>query len=362
MQKKKMEQGARITQQDIADSLNISRLTVSKALNNGKGVSPETHNRVLQKAREIGYTRLSLSDLEVLGEVENGRVERLTEKPSGGQIYLLSNLRCTTDSYWAPVISGIVELLDRYDYSLTLCFVSLFDRDDFDFPGSFDMNAARGIIQLGNFTRRHTQKIRQCGVPLVSIDTSADFDEDEMLCDVIMSINTQPMMQLIDHLITRGHKRLGYVGSTDTQLTFKERWDGFCAAMKDAGLPIDPRNCFLSEADQAVRRILQDGRLDDLSTFPTALVCANDMTAISMMNLLKEHGVMVPDQVAVCGFDNLSESAMAELTTANVNKMELGIRAAEEIIWRIQNPDRPYEMIRIMKSEPILRHSTDRVL
>ena len=69
----------------------------------------------------------------------------------------------------------------------------------------------------------------------------------------------------------------------------------------------------------------------------------NDVLAISLM---REHfraaGVKVPEMVAMAGFDNLSQSLAADLTTVSVNREELGMSAAETILWRLENPERPY--------------------
>ena len=66
----------------------------------------------------------------------------------------------------------------------------------------------------------------------------------------------------------------------------------------------------------------------------------------------------MPEMVAVAGFDNLSESLAADLTTVSVNREELGMSAAETILWRIENPERPYRVIRISGAELIVRNST----
>lgn len=216
----------RTTQQDIADYLKISRLTVSKALNYASGVSEETRNLILSTAKQLGYRHISerqMQEAEVPSEQE-GNVTMSDLK----QICLFSNLNCTTDSYWAPVISGMVRTLTKRGYNLNLCFLDLSEDTDFEFPINFNPRTASGIIQLGNFKKHHIRRIRECGLPVV----------------------------------------------------------------------------------------------------------------------------------AVAGFDNLSESLAADLTTVSVNREELGMSAAETILWRIENPERPYRVIRISGAELIVRNST----
>ena len=162
----------RTTQQDIADYLKISRLTVSKALNYASGVSEETRNLILSTAKQLGYRHISerqMQEAEVPSEQE-GNVTMSDLK----QICLFSNLNCTTDSYWAPVISGMVRTLTKRGYNLNLCFLDLSEDTDFEFPINFNPRTASGIIQLGNFKKHHIRRIRECGLPVVAVDTVED--------------------------------------------------------------------------------------------------------------------------------------------------------------------------------------------
>ena len=115
---------------------------------------------------------------------------------------------------------------------------------------------------------------------------------------------------------------------------------------------------FYGEFQEIVQKIEAEERLSHLKNFPTAVVCFNDVLAISLMRYFRAAGVKVPEMVAVAGFDNLSESLAADLTTVSVNREELGMSAAETILWRIENPERPYRVIRISGAELIVRNST----
>ena len=114
----------------------------------------------------------------------------------------------------------------------------------------------------------------------------------------------------------------------------------------------------IGEFQEIVQKIEAEERLSHLKNFPTAVVCFNDVLAISLMRYFRAAGVKVPEMVAVAGFDNLSESLAADLTTVSVNREELGMSAAETILWRIENPERPYRVIRISGAELIVRNST----
>lgn len=348
----------RTTQQDIADYLKISRLTVSKALNYATGVSDETRNLILSTAKQLGYRHISERQIQTASSEYVREAAALDLK----QICLFSNLNCTTDSYWAPVISGMVKTLTKRGYNLNLCFLDLSEDTDFEFPMNFNSKTASGIIQLGNFKKHHIRRIKESGLPVVAVDTVEEAWEEGLFSDVIIGDNEGPMKVLVGHLADMGHTRIGYAGAINGQLTNRERWRGYCEGMKAAGLNVGAEDYFTGEFQKIIQKIEAEERLSDLKNFPTAVVCFNDVLAISVMRYLRAAGVKVPEMVAVAGFDNLSESMAADLTTVNVNREELGMSAAETILWRIENPERPYRVIRISGSELIVRNSTSHSL
>jgi len=349
----------KVTQQDIADSLSISRLTVSKALNNMGGVSADTRNQILKVAKELGYQHISEKQL-ITARCLNENDEKNLLFPSK-QIYLFSNLKYT-DSYWAPVISGMARVFSNCGYNLNLCLLNLSDESEFEFPVNFDFKAACGIIQFGNFKKSHCKQIQKCTLPIISIDTIEEAEKEGLFSDTIMSMNIEPMAALVDHLVRQGHTKIGYAGLQKGQLTNKERWTGYCLGMERAGLQINPGFCFSGETEDICEQLEKEKRLTNLKDFPTAIICFNDMLAISIMKYLRANRVSVPDVVAIAGFDNLSESQVADLTSVHVNKEEIGMCAAEMMLWRMEHPGRPYRLVRIFDNKLLIRNSTSRSL
>lgn len=339
----------KVTQQDIADALNISRITVSKAMNGGSGVREEMRRYILKKAEEMGYQRPA-------SEQEAGGPD-----PARRLISLFTLRGGNTGSYWSKVVDGMVNVLVAEGYDMNICFVELPDSETISLPGNFLPGMTDGIVTLGNFERGHIEKIKALGLPVVSVDTVTDANEYRLMVDTVMICNEQPVTEITTHLIRSGHRKIGYVGEKRTCRSFRERWLGFKRAMEKAGLEINPAYCFTSEdfyslkAEEITEGILR------MSEYPTALVCGNDFTAVSVIQALREQGLRVPDDVAVSGFDNVSEACLLNITSVDGVKTELGMRAAEEIIWRIGHPDRPFELIR-MPTKVVYRESTVREL
>ena len=348
----------KITQTDIANHLNISRLTVSKALNNEYGVSDHTRKMVLRASEELGYNRTRMKKT-----FSRQSIQKRNKRGSRNQkqISLFLNLGLDSDSYWAPVIRELTTILSEYGYNLNLCFLTTANGEPVDFPMNFQADETDGIIQFGNFKKHQIDQLMDTGLPMVSIDKIIDGGDTELLCDTIMSTNIDPMAKMVKHLVECGYKRIGYVCENVSQLTMNERWLGYLQGMKESGLEINERDCFFGEFLEIIHNIEKEGRLDNLADFPDAIMCYNDMQAVALMQYFQKHNVKVPDTIALTGYDNVSQSAVADLTTINVNKEELGMCAAELMLWRIENPDRPYRMVRLYGSELIIRGSTKRL-
>jgi LacI family transcriptional regulator len=102
-----------------------------------------------------------------------------------------------------------------------------------------------------------------------------------------------------------------------------------------------------------------DQQLETLGQWPSAFICANDFIAISVMKSLKNRGVKVPEQVAVCGFDDASESRVIEphLSTVHIYSSHMGIVSAEMLLSRIKDPARPYQVTHVA-TDVLFRDST----
>jgi LacI family transcriptional regulator len=336
---------AKITQQDIADALNCSRVTVSKAIKGSSGIRKEMRRSVLEKAEELGYK--FPVNTKMTPNVQSLR--RL--------ISLITRRGGNTGSFWSKVVDGMVNVLVSHGYDMNICFVDLVDHENISLPGNFLPNLTEGIVTLGNFKRGHIEKIKALGLPVVSVDTVTEANEYRLLVDTLMLCNEQPITEITMHLIQNGHHKIGYVGEKHTCRSFRERWLGFRRAMVQAGIPIDPAYCFIgADSKSLTAEDILDG-IRNMKEYPTAFVCGNDFTAVNVVQALKEKELRVPEDIAVSGFDNVSEAYLLNITSVDSFKTELGMRAAEEILWRIKHPDRQYELIRI-PTRVVYREST----
>ncbi|MGB8454750.1 MAG: LacI family DNA-binding transcriptional regulator [Anaerocolumna sp.] len=343
----------KVTQQEIADNLGISRLTVSKALNGSSGIHDEMKQLVLQKAYELGYIKKGLDLQKIANVYDNDPGDQVVSLFTfeGGHIGI----------YWGQVINGVASGLVRHGVDLNLCLVRKYDETSFETPANFNPKRSKGIITLGNFNKNHIKKMKAFGLPLVSIDTIREANDYRLITDTVMMCNEQPVTEITTSLIRNGHKEIGYVGEVASCRSFRERWLGFKRGMKKYNLEIDESLCCLHYKSSTMTPEIIQKAVGELPKLPTAFVCANDFTALNVIQALQKLGKVVPGDIAISGFDNTFESDFLNITTVDCYKVELGERAADELFLRISNPRYPFVSVRMM-TKVIFRESTNKII
>lgn len=345
----------KVTMDDIAKSLKLSRNTVIKALNNHDDVAESTKKIVLQKAVHLGYKKINN---EYLSTFTN---EVINTSCNIGVIMRGAN--ATEDnSYWMSVIKGIQEAISKYKYNMISCFQSGEDERKLKIPQCIENGSVSGIIIDGAIKREYVEKILSQGIPAVLIDCPNEVESSDIEADIVMMENEESVSKLTQHIAKKVNNDIGFFGDINNCKSFMERWNGFKKGLEVMNLKLDTDLCILNENTNHYQDIVGSevkDSLDKLKRIPRAMICANDRIAISAIMALRDKGIRVPEDVMIAGFDNIKESIIIqpELTTVSNPKQEIGIRAGEELMWRINNPSRTFEIIRI-KTNLIFRKST----
>lgn len=341
----------KITQQDIADTLSISRNSVSKVLNNVQGVGEDTKRLVIETAKKMGYKKIYKY------KIEEQDFDDLTDDHDKS-ICIFTHEEAINNSFWAPLVKGIERVLSRAGYSVMVNIANSCEEDNCLIPKKFSDKKTDGIIMIGDYSREYIKSIKTLGIATIYIDTLAEVNESNLLGDTIMMNNIYSVYEITSHLIQAGHKEIGFAGAMNTCRSFKERWLGYKKALDDADIKPDIY-IDMPEHNQYDYKELKR-RLGSIKKYPSAFVCVNDRIAINLIRALSEKGINVPHDIAVAGFDNIDESTLItpNITTVHCYKEEMGERAAEEMIWRLRNPDSPYETVRI-STKVIYRDSTE---
>ena len=337
----------RVTIQQIAEACSLSRNTVSKVFNQRGSVPESTRQFVLAKAREMGYFSDKLSE---------------SAPEAGGTIAVLSWSNPLNHHFGSMLMKAFTDTVCRWGYSVQMYELSAREVAQRQLPERVIPGSVVGVLCIELFDRDFMEMLSDLGLPVVSVDAYRDANRSLLPCDVITMENVASVMVLTRQLLEAGARRLGFVGDVLPCNSFHERWGGFCAALRDAGLQPDLRFCIQAkDGSQYADPDWTLAQLKAMPGLPDAFVCANDYHAIKLMQALKKKGVRVPDQVMVTGFDNTPESAVVEpaLTTVHIPSSEMGVQAAELLLRRIHTPGRPYTLSYV-QTTPIFRESSRR--
>lgn len=339
----------RITMQDLADACNLSRNTISKVFN-GRGNVPETtRNMILQKAQELGYYQVS-GEVMSKTEIHNQNIALITNKMPAD--YHFGTL----------LIPAFTERLSRFGYTLTMYEISAEELHQNTLPPHMLLDQTAGILSIELFAKDYLDMLCGLNLPFIAVDAYMGINTSLLNYDFISMENTASTFSLTSHMISAGAKNLGFIGDAYHCNSFFERWKGFCSALENAGLVLDKRFCILSSdmSPYSNAEWLME-QINQMPTIPDAFVCANDYLAVHLITTLKQHGISIPEDVMVAGFDDTPQSAFIEpsLTTAQIPSTYIGRLAADMLLDRIENPEQPFRSIYV-KTTPLFRNSTSR--
>ncbi|GIP13217.1 LacI family transcriptional regulator [Paenibacillus macerans] len=341
----------KVTIQDIADALGISRNTASKALNGSESIPAETRNKVIRKAIELKYKQFAFMDSDSFLSKSSGNIALLTEN--------LPN----TSHFGSTLISGLEKRISAEGYNLSIHIVRDIEQKSLSLPNNFDASNVDGIICIELFDLEYSKLITGLGIPTIFIDCSAYVCYPEFQADVLLMENDHSTYQLTRKLIDGGYKSFGFIGDYNHCRSFNERWAGFNRALTEAGIVLDLSQCivdddrlFFSEPEW------MGARLAAIRELPSVFVCANDYIAVSVMKALRNRNLSIPQNIVICGFDNSPESVIVEphLTTVHIFSNEMGVKAAEMLLSRIKDPNQPYQVSHIY-TKPVIRESTPNI-
>jgi len=345
----------KITMQQIADHLGVSKFVVSKALSGKGGVNEATKNRVIQAASQLGYFA------QKNAYIKNQTVAQQTAPSPGKQsvIVLMPNIRFQTkDSlYWGKILEGISAELESRGFGMVIVSDSRVDQ----FMHVLNPGGILGMIGVGQIDSALLLEVHRLGIPMVLVD-----HEDALIpTDTIFANNGDSMMRVCNHLIGLGHTRLHFIGNIAYSRSFRDRWLGFREALEENGLKApdsDDPMLLLAGVDtgeftETFREWLTARQKS--KQLPTALVCANDSIAIRVEQVLRETGIEVPGRMTVTGFDNIDDAFRSDppLTTVHVPKEAMGRRAVRKLLERIEQPEHALEKV-LISAELVHRDST----
>jgi LacI family transcriptional regulator len=328
----------RPTIHQVAKKAGVSTATVSRVLTGRDKVSTELAEQVMQAIHELSY--------------RPNRTARLLRARKAQKIGLVvSDIQ---NPFFTSVVRGVEDLLQPDGYVL---LVGNTDEDPSRQTAYLEAlvdEGVAGIILVPTSGDPRAYKAASASqLPLVILDRRIE----AIQADSVMTDNVAAAMTATRHLIRLGHTRLGFIGGLAHVSTAIDREAGFNRALSEAGLPtshgsIQPGNYRLLGGYQAMALLL------DQPDPPSAVLVANNVMAMGALQLIYERGLSIPKQIALVGFDDIpwAVSMQTPLTVIAQRSYEIGQKAAELVLARIQEPDRPFEHI-LLQAELIIRAS-----
>lgn len=317
--------GSRATLADIARESGMSRSTVSRALS-GKGyVSPENKRLILDTAEKLGYRVSTIA-----------RALRTQQSMTLG--VLVADI---TNPLFPAIVKGIDEIVSAAGYTLFLCNTDESSQRQQTLICSLLDRHIDGLILVSQTLNEASRNLLKNGPPCVFVNRIPAM----LKADYIGPDNVQAINLLLAHLHGLGHRHIACITGPAQSSTAQERKEAWLAGMQRLNVPVYPGyliegNYHRSSGKKVVANLLQ------CQPRPTAILAANDIVALEVINCLIEQGISVPDDISVCGFDDVFDgyfSAVARfqdkgLTTIDQPKRVLGQEAARTLLTRINNP------------------------
>lgn len=312
-----------VTMSDIAKVMNVSTVTVSKALGDRDGVSVELRERIKQKATEMGYRVHAGS---------HGAKDGLTYNIG---IIVAKHFISDASSFYWIVYRNIVELLQNQNYYGMLEVVdnkSMTDPNAMEeIPNTVLDHKVDGLIVLGQLSEEYIDRLMTHNLPTVFLDFYGSRED----ADAVLSDSFYGAYMLTSHLIENGHRRIGFLGSISSTSSIQDRYLGYYKALLENRIPLRQDWVIGDRSNES--DIFPEFTLP--KEMPTAFVCNCDETAYKLVNQLKAAGYAVPDDISVVGYDNHIYSTICNprLTTIDVNSRVMSAEAVDIILHKIRD-------------------------
>ena len=313
-----------VTQKEIAEKLGVSIATVSRALNDQPGVSPEVRARVLEVVQETGY--LPNIPARTLATAATQTVAFVMHQT--GQAI-------NDDPFYPLIMAGAEAYLSQHRYHILL---HTLDDHTLAHPEEFDLlrqNIVDGLILAGpDISPAFILNIIAAGIPVVLVDNS--LSQTAVSC--VLNDDEGGAYNATHHLIEHGHAHIVFLSGPSKWVSNWERGRGYLRAMEEAQL--EPLIVYESETtiasgERAMHRALEQ--------YPelTAVFAVNDSVAIGAIRVATATQRRIPDDLCVVGFDDISWAQMNKppLSTVHVFKRRMGELAAQRLLDCIHNPD-----------------------
>lgn len=313
------------TMKDVAKASGVSLITVSRVINTPQLVAEETRAKVETAMNRLGF-------------LPNHAAKALAQKNTRTVHLYVPRFMGLSEPFMMNLIVGVSEELSNAYYMFLI-------RRDLEFNQRCD-----GVIVTGLALNEENIFSEKLGVPFVL------FGKTDRDIDCIDIDNEKGAYAMTEHILSKGHRKIGFLMLNVNQRYAYERLGGYRRALEDKGLAFDKNlvryaNPTEQDAYEKACELFADGRT-------TALFCCNDLLAVGAFRAAEKLNLKIPQDISITGFDGLIFDLLPKvpLTTVRQPVYEAGRALAARLLDRLRNPELPYEKTNILP-ELIVRNS-----
>lgn len=313
-----------ITIKEIAEMAGVSPSTVSFVLNGRPGVGKQTRKRVTALLEENGFQLKQAASAE---DVHWGMVKFIRYYDSGDLVE-------RNDDFITQVVEGADFALRWAHYTMSI--VNVGEEELKQVLSGLKYENPAGVIFLGTeFQAQRYQLLTSLDMPVVVVDNCFR----GYPINAIDMDNIDGTREAVKYLYQKGHRKIGYLKSTNQTGSLQERSRGFYEAMDGYGLVPEPVIHLPPRVTTAKEEM--ELYLDQSPPLPTAFFADNDVIAAGAMRALLQKGVRIPEDLSLIGFDDslIASVVTPMLTTMRIYKREMGMCAVRRLLEMITNKD-----------------------
>lgn len=305
---------------DLAKELNLSPSTISRGLNNSSAISTKTKQKILLKAKELGFEM-------------NKNAASLRSKKTNTLGVIVPRL----NSFWiSTVLSGIEESASECGFNIIICQSSEEYRNEVAAAKTLYQKQVDGLlvsVAYNSFNYDHFMPFINKKIPLLFFDRTIDFQQ----CSKIVIDNLQSGYTATKHLLDTGRSKIVHITGNLNRNVYADRFAGYKKALLEQGITPDPNFIFETDLSSEASADVAKKLFESSADFDGAFI-SNDFCAARFSLELNKYGLKIPEQVAIVGFNNdpVSEVVTPNLTTINYPGKVMGEMAAKVLIDHIK--------------------------
>ncbi|MCZ0756642.1 catabolite control protein A [Anoxybacillus sp. J5B_2022] len=328
-----------VTIYDVAREANVSMATVSRVVNGNPNVKPSTRKKVLEAIERLGYR-------------PNAVARGLASKKTTTVGVIIPDI---SSIFFAELARGIEDIATMYKYNIILSNSDQNKEKELHLLNTMLAKQVDGILFMGgNITEEHVNEFQKSDVPIV---LAATIEENHLIPSVNIDYE-QAAFEAVIHFLEKGHTRVAYITGPANDPINTKKLAGYRRALEAQGIAYD--EALIVEGDYSYDSGIEAyEKIAELEEKPTAVFAGTDEMALGIIHGAQDHGVQVPEQLEVIGFDNTRLATMVRprLTTVVQPMYDIGA-VAMRLLTKYMNKEHVENHIVVLPHRIEYRQST----